>query len=392
MTLRVLHVIPDGERRGAEVFAADLVRALGEAGVHQRVAAIHGPMDVDFDLSVDLLGTGSPRPLDLPAHLGVIRALRHMLAAWRPDVVQAHGGEALKYAVAASGAWPAPVVYRRIGAVSPWLDARWRKELHARLVRRAAVVVPVADALRTEVLSAFRLPPSRVVVIPNGVDPRRVEPAMSRMQARTSLGIPHDAVVVLSLGALTWEKDPLGHLTVTEPSLRAHPEAMHVLAGDGALRDALGAEVRRRGLEGRVRVLGNCADVASLLSASDVLLVASRTEGMPACAIEGAMAGLPTAAYALAGVGEVVEHGVTGVVAEAGDATALAAGLLAIVGDASARRAMGVAARQRCRKRFGIRTVAAQYLAVYEQLAGAGSGPGGSERLAPAVHAREGRR
>jgi glycosyltransferase involved in cell wall biosynthesis len=178
-------------------------------------------------------------------------------------------------------------------------------------------------------------------------------------------------VAVLSLGALTWEKDPLGHLEVTAPLLRRQPHVVHLFAGDGPLRAELEAAAANDGLGARVLVLGSRDDVGDLLAASDLLLFASRTEGMPASLIEAGMAGLPVAGTALPGVPEVVEHGTTGLLVPPGDRDNLRGAVARLLADRSLRAAMGDAARDRCLARHGIDPIAAAYRRVFEEVAAA---------------------
>jgi len=326
-----------------------------------------GPPAVGFDAPVVLLGAdGRPLP-GLRMHLGAVRALRALVRDRRPDLLQAHGGEPLKYGLAAGGV---PVVYRRIGSTAGWLGGGPRRLVYARLVRRAARVVAVSETTATETAQAFRLPPDRVVAIPNGVDPARVAPRRGRAATRAAIGVTADATAILSLGALTWEKDPVGHLETSAPLLARHPGAVHLFAGDGPLRDQLAAAAGRLGLADRVRLLGSRDDVGDLLAASDLMLFASRTEGMPASVIEAGMAGVPVAGTALAGVPEVVVDGQTGLLAAPGDRDGLRAALDRLLGDPELRAAMSRAAQARCRDRFTIAAIAGAYHALYQELAG----------------------
>jgi glycosyltransferase involved in cell wall biosynthesis len=363
--MRILHLIATGQRRGAEVFASDLIAGLHAPDLDQRVAVLRGrpPWAVSFGVPATALGARRG-PLDARAVAG----LRRLLRDWRPDLVQAHGGEPLKYAALAAGR--VPVVYRRIGSVS-WLAGGPRRLLYGRLVRRAARVVAVAEAVRQETVAAFGLDPARVVMIPNGVDLRRLRPVGGRAATRAGLGIGPEATVVLSLGALTWEKDPLGQLAASGPSLRRRPGLVHLFAGEGPLRAELEAAAARAGVAGQVRLLGSRGDVGDLLAASDLMVFASRTEGMPASLIEAGVAGLPVAGVALPGVPEVVADGVTGLLVEPGDGAGLAAAVGRLVDDASLRVAMGAAARERCRERHGIDGIAGAYLALYREVVAA---------------------
>jgi len=386
--VRILHLIATGQRRGAEVFASDLVAAMEAPDLQQQVAVLRGEPPWAVPFAVPVTALGAHRGLSgLPLQSRGVRALRRLLRSWPPDVIQAHGGETLKYAVAATGSplprarsagaalqGPAgsagrpPIVYRRIGSVTGWLSSGPRRAVYRRLVGRAARVVAVAESIRGETVDAFRLPEERVVTIPNGVDLRRLEPRRGRGPTRAALGVGAEATVVLSLGALSWEKDPLGHLAVTAPLLRERPQAVHLFAGDGPLRADLEAAARHEGLEPRVHVLGSRADVGDLLAASDLMLFASRTEGMPASVIEAGVAGLPVIGVALTGVPEVVEDGVTGLLVPPGDHDGLRAAVGRALDDAALRSSMGRAAEARCRQRYGIDTIAEAYRALYEEL------------------------
>jgi glycosyltransferase involved in cell wall biosynthesis len=370
--VRVLHLVATGQRRGAEVFAADLAARLAATGLEQRVAVLHGgpPWAVDFPVPAVPLGAERAWGPTLPLEPGTLRALRRLLRELRPDLVCAHGGEALKYAVLAGVGGRTPIVYRRIGSVS-WLTSGPRRALYGRLVCRADRVVAVAGSVRDETVAAFGLDPGRVVTIPNGADPRRVAPRRGRAATRAALGVGPDAVAILSLGALTWEKDPLGQLEATAPLLLRHPRAVHLFAGAGPLRADLETAARDAGLAGRVLVLGSRDDVGDLLAAGDLLLFASRTEGMPASLIEAGMAGLPVAGTELPGVAEVVEHGTTGLLVPPGDRENLRGAVERLLTDPTLRAAMGAAARDRCLARHDIAGIAAAYRRLYEEVAAA---------------------
>jgi glycosyltransferase involved in cell wall biosynthesis len=371
--MRVLHVVATGQRRGAEIFTADLVGALDAAGVDQRVAVLRagGGLAIAYRAPVTVLGAEGRALPGAGMSVAGIWALRQAIQAWDPQVVQVHGGEALKYSVVAAAGTRPRVVYRRIGSTPPSLARGPRRALYGRLMRQADRVVAVAEAVRAETLRVFGLPAARVITIPNGVDARRLATNGGRAAMRRALGIPADAEVVLSLGALTWEKDPLRHVGVAARVLAERRRAWHLMVGNGPMRGEVEAAVARAGTGQRVRLLDARDDVADLLAASDVLLFASCSEGMPATVIEAGMAGLPVAGYAVAGVSEVVESEQTGLLAPPGDTAALGAQVLALLADEGRRRAMSAAARRRCLDRFDIGVVAPRYLEVYRAVAAA---------------------
>jgi glycosyltransferase involved in cell wall biosynthesis len=369
--MRILHVVASGQRRGAEMFAADLIRALRDDGVEQR-AAILRPDGMAVDYGVPVLPLGPARRIvpGLRVDSRGVGLLRSVLRSWDPDVVQAHGGDTLKHLLAATGGrGPAGLVYRSIGLAPAEARRGPRRAVWSAICRRAERVVAVAEVVRREAVETFRVEPTRVVTIPNAVDPMRLQPSRGRDEVRAELELAPSAEVVLSLGALTWEKDPLAQVQVGARVLARRPKAVLLLVGDGPLRAQVERRVARLGLSGRIRTLGNRPDVPALLAASDMLLLASATEGMPACVIEAGLLEVPVAGYAVGGVPEVVAHGVTGLLAPLGDEEALAGATIDLLSDPNGRTEMGRAARERCATRHDIRDVAPAYVRLYKEVA-----------------------
>lgn len=366
--LRVLHVVATGTRRGAETFAADLISALD---AEQRVAVLRADrVELDFGAPVTVLSSGRWRVPLTRVDVNAVRVLRRLLRRTKPDVIQVHGGEALK-TVVASGADARRIVFRAIGLTHRRATRGISRPTYAWLFRRPARVVAVAEAVRRELMTVFAVPGDRVITIPNGVDARRLRPHRTREQVRAEFGLESDARVILALGALTWEKDPLRSLRLVLPVVREIPRAAYLVAGDGPLREALAAEISSAGASDRVRLLGWRSDVGDLLAAADLVLFASRSdgmEGMPAALIEAGMAGRAVAGFDVAGASEVVVHGETGFLVQPGNDAALRSAVERLVRDPAEAAAMGRAAAERCSERFEIATVAVRYAAVYAEV------------------------
>jgi glycosyltransferase involved in cell wall biosynthesis len=202
-------------------------------------------------------------------------------------------------------------------------------------------------------------------VVPNAVDSSSLDAdgsASSTPRDEAGAGaVDLDPVLdrVGWLGALSEEKRP--ELAVR--AVAADPGLALVMAGDGPL----GPTVRRLAAElapGRVRFLGPVGRPRALLDQVDALVVPSRTEGLPAAAIEAGMVGLPVVGYAVGGMPEVVLDGTTGVLLDPGTAEGpdAPATLARALRAALARgEELGAAARERCRDRFDLPVVAAAW-------------------------------
>src|SRR5205085_4555838 len=130
------------------------------------------------------------------------------------------------------------------------------------------------------------------------------------------------------------------------------PGARLVLVGEGPEEPGIRALVGQLGLGEQVLFLGLRHDVARLLRAADLFLLTSISEGIPLTLIEAMAAGLPVVSTRVGGVGEVVEDGLTGLLAPSGDDGELADHLLRLAVAPAVGRRMGQHGRARARALF----------------------------------------
>ena len=362
--MRVLHVVASNQMRGAEISALDLIGELNRRGVEQRVATIHRvPDGLDYGpQSVSLTGSRA----------GSMARLHRLVRNWRPDVVQAHGGEPLKWlAGTLVGPGAPPVVYRRIGMTPSWMAGSLRKRGYGFMIRRAGAVVAVAEAAARQLVDEFGVPSSSIELIGNAVDERRVRSSAEPREVKRRLHLDEDARVVLFAGALTDEKNPLELVEIATRACGALPDVTFLVAGDGPLRDDLAAAIALAGLGNRIGLLGSRTDLPDLIRACAAVIMTSRTEGIPGVAIEAGMARRPVVAYAVGGLPEVVAHGRTGLLAPAGDAPALADLLLQVLNDPTGAELLGEKAQARCLELYGIEASGQLFFDLYNRLRGA---------------------
>jgi glycosyltransferase involved in cell wall biosynthesis len=344
-TPSVVHVVRSTQRRGAEVFGYHLSAGLADRGAQSRVVA--------------LTAGGSGHQLDVPAlgerpmGLSTLRALRR--EAGSADVVVAHGSRTLDACAVALAGTGTPFVYRSIGDPAAWSAhgvRRWRTALLLRRAARVAVLWPgAAETLRT----AHGVPAGKIEVIPNGVvgEGHPVPDAETRVAARARLGLPVEAPIAATIGALSGEKRVSAAVDAVSGLAGVHL----LVVGDGPERTALEARAAAAA-PGRVHFVGVLPGPDEALAAADVVVLSSRTEGMPGVLIEAGLAARPCVATAVGGVGAVVDDGVTGVLVPPGDDRALADALGALLAAGPTRLAeMGAAARSRCLTHFEMAVV-----------------------------------
>jgi glycosyltransferase involved in cell wall biosynthesis len=221
-------------------------------------------------------------------------------------------------------------------------------------------------------LQSEGIPKSKIRVIYNGIDlPAYLNLLVDRDVARAKLGIDQDCLVFSSVGNLFAYKGHADLLQALHNINARLPRAWTLLAAGRDVDGNLGRliELRNRlGLASHVRFLGERLDVPVILSASDIHVSASHTEGLPNNVLEAMSCGLPVVATAVGGVPEVVVDNETGLLVPARDVDALGTALLGLADDSEGRRRMGRAGHERIAACFTIQRSVAAFEQVYRDV------------------------
>ena len=375
---RILHLVTDTDRRGAQLFAQRLAYQLEERGFINHVQALypgHNGAVATPSAESPVKALAGPRSsAERFLRIGYRRtlALRRCIQDLAPDVLIAHGATTLQYAALAKLMHNSvTTIYKNIGMASYWADSPGKVALGRLSLRGIDLVVSVSEATRADFMETYHVPSERVAHIPNGVDAANYEPVSlqaARPAVRSELGLSPQDQALVSVGSLSAEKG-ISELLRMVKALATDGLLVHLLlAGDGPLREALEAQATDLRIPDRVHFMGSRSDVECVLAAADLFVLPSRTEGMPGVLIEAGMAGLPSVAYDVGAVSEVIEDGTTGYVVPPGHTAAFTDRVTALLEGAELRQRMGSAARQRCVQRFDMRVVTDQYATLFREL------------------------
>ena len=209
---------------------------------------------------------------------------------------------------------------------------------------------------------------SRVSVIYNGVDPKRLS-AGDETGLRAAFGIAPDDVVIAAVGSLIARKGVDTLLRAFALLRRREPKVRLLIVGDGEERAGLERLACSLGLDGAVDFLGERRDAGAILrDAADIAASAAREEAFPLNLLEAALFGLPVAASAIPPHHESIVVGETGLLAPPEDPAAFAAILETLVVDRALRRRIGEAGRARIEREFLASRYVASFEAAYESL------------------------
>lgn len=152
--------------------------------------------------------------------------------------------------------------------------------------------------------------------------------------------------------------------------LKTHPDTHLTLIGDGPERTNLEARAAKMGLSTALTFAGykSQTDVARAFGDADIFVLPSFAEGVPVVLMEAMAAGLPVIASAVGGVGELVDHGQSGLVLPPGDVPSLTAGLVELLDAPQKCTAMGRIGAAKVARDFDSRAEAAKLARLFQEL------------------------
>jgi glycosyltransferase involved in cell wall biosynthesis len=245
-------------------------------------------------------------------------------------------------------------------------------ETEAWLTYEAWKVICCSQYMVSHVKWAFGLPDDKLVMVPNGVDWAVYEKVRKHelKDFRTTFASPEEKLV-LFVGRLVYEKG--AHVLINSiPKILEKVNAKFVIVGSGYMKEQLSTIVKSMGLEHKVLFTG-FLDEESLMKlqcSADVSVVPSLFEPFGIVALEAMAAKSPVVVSDTGGLGEIVEHDVTGVKVYPNNVDSLAWGVTKVLTDEKYRNSLREDAYRRIHERYDWDKIAQQTERIYEGVLG----------------------
>ena len=274
--------------------------------------------------------------------LAGIKAMRHVLNRYRPDVVNTHSSTdswLVALATQLMRSRPAIVRTRHISApVGRDPATRWL------YTRSCDHIVTTGEKLRQALIGQNRFAVGHVTSVRTGIDLDVFRPG-DRGAARRSLGLEESAFIVGIVATLrSWK----GHRFLVDAFAQANLDhSLLLIVGDGPQWDALHERVNAAGIADRVRFTGRQDNIAQWMQALDVACLPSyANEGVPQSLMQAHACGIPAITTLVGSIDEAVIPDRTALVVEPESVDPLAAAIERMHDDSELRRRMGLEARQ----------------------------------------------
>jgi glycosyltransferase involved in cell wall biosynthesis len=228
-------------------------------------------------------------------------------------------------------------------------------------MRFAHKVVPLSQQLMQDVLR-IGVKPEKTLYIQNGVDLSEVEAQPIPLREN-----PHKKRIGF-VGQMISRKNIRDILDIFDALHKEHSDTELILLGDGDARQSLERHCETLDSKNAITFLGFRDDRLSLLKSFDLFVMTSTLEGIPRCLMEATAAGIPVAAYDIAGIDQLISHEKTGLLAELGDKETLKTYWEKLLYDQAFATEMAENAKQFVYDNYSAQRMAAQYSDLFEEM------------------------
>jgi len=300
--MKIFQIIQKPQARGAELFTALLSEELKKLG-HEVILISIFEGDTTLQFSVRQIHLKRPiqkRFWDWKAW----KSFAQLVKQESPDIIQANAADTLKFVVFSKKifGWKAPLIFRNASMMSTYIKSPLVREFNQALLNQMQGIISVSHTSQLDLNQYFNLPTPKLEVIPVGIN------FADFKELKESQGITE----LIHIGGFTFEKNHHHLLDIFE-SLSKKREGLKLkLIGNGPLFNEIKAEVKRRNLDEKVKLLGSMSNPFSQVSKGSILVLPSRIEGLPAVILEAMYFKIPVIAHGVGGIPEVLKNGETG--------------------------------------------------------------------------------
>jgi glycosyltransferase involved in cell wall biosynthesis len=299
--LKLIQLIQKPQRRGAEIFAAQLSEQLRLSGQEVLLVSIFEG-DSDLPFTGELIKLNRPisnRFFDFKAWSDFAKIVKR----FNPEFIQANAADTLKFSVFSKifFGWKTPIIYRNANQMGDFIRNGFHRSFNQWLLNQVSGIVSVSEASKANLHQTFRMTEDKSMVIPIGIDPLKLEKGIDE---KSDLTLAEN--YLLQIGGLVPEKDPLGMFYIFLLIYEKYPNLNLVFLGDGPLKSDLLNKIKAHGLEDSVQLIPSQHNIFPILAQAKALVMPSKIEGLPGVILESMYCRVPVIAYSVGGISEVL--------------------------------------------------------------------------------------
>lgn len=362
----VLHLIYGLKYGGAERVIAPLCTKINRDRFSPVVGLLTcgGPFEADLVAGgVEIVKFNKRHVMDFTVVPKIVKLIRERRAA----IVHTHLFSANMWGRLAARLAGSPIVVVHEQSVDPWKSGV-HFAIDRFLLRWTDAVIAVSNAVKVYYQDKLRKKNGIFEVVYNGADFERFASPAGRGRKRKLLGIPPCSMVLGVIGRLVHQKALDVILPAFSEVARSHDGATCIIIGEGPLRKEMEGLAGRLGVAGKVFFIGPQPDIEDWLADVDVMVSASRYEGLSLALAEAMAAAKPVIATDVGGNAELIIDGETGFIVPPEDVGALSSAIIRLLDSPGMMVSMGERGRRRVRENFTEEAMAMKVQALYDRL------------------------
>lgn len=247
------------------------------------------------------------------------------------------------------------VICSQRGSLENWEWLRKFDKWTNLLVDKYIVQTRVA---KRKLMKRLRLPASKFVVIPNGIDLDEFKFRLDKVRKKRELGLKQRYKNLICVSNLRKGKGHECLLEVFEMLFEKYKSVNLLVVGDGEQKEKLLKQVENYKSKQNIYFLGQRDDTKELLGISDIFILMTEAEGMSNAILDAMASGLPVVTTDMAENRELIKNGLSGILAKNfGSKKLLVKKLLSLLKHNSKRKLLGLWARKVVAEKYKIEEV-----------------------------------
>lgn len=261
----------------------------------------------------------------------------------KPDLIHAHFSYPDGFGmIGLAKKWNIPLVISALGTIERKVayEGSYTSRQIIKAMNFADKVLSVSEDLKLHIVN-LGIDENNVIVVPNGVDTEKFKPA-GKENARKLLNLPLDKNIILFVGALRSIKG-VDYLIEAAKNFVDSNTELYLVGRDDGLKKSLKKMAQDFKITDFIKFIGpvNHEDIPLWISASDILVLPSLSEGRPNVVLEALACEVPVVATDVGGIPELIINGETGYLVPAKNPLELSEKVNKLLGDENQREKMG---------------------------------------------------
>lgn len=247
-----------------------------------------------------------------------------------------------------------------------YTDTYLRRYMY-KIVSLITNMVAVSDDIKEYLVNKVNISPKNITVIKNGIiTNKRSYDLNIRTKIRNELGVAGTTILIGAIGNLYPVKGHIYLLKAINLIVKKQNNIHLIIAGRGKEENNLRKYIEDNNLSDYITLLGYRDDVAELLSAIDIFVMPSISEGLPMALLEAMVVGKPVVVSNVGGMPEVVMNRNTGILYEYNDYENLAYSIIELINDDELRNNISMNAKNLVKNKYSFNEMIDKYIELYQ--------------------------